>query len=225
MDPAGLLRDEEPSRAPGPREFITELRVSAAASSAMLVDYIKLALGRPVVSGPAGAMQVAAELSVDLTARVKFAADGDRQTGVIDVAVYAGDARPRRLVNCDGGSTAFLPEQLAQRIKAGLTIVADCSGEGRRAHAEGDCLRLRGRPGRVGRRESRFLAADTPAVPHMSRRWLLAATMCFGAVRIGGNGARPDPTSGRHASSIVMPPVSSIRSPRSSAEPSTSKTC
>ena len=67
-------------------------------------------------------MQVAAELSVDLT-RVKFAADGDRQAGAIDVAVYAGDAKGqtvgelRRRVDLK-----FPPEQLAQRIKAGLTI-------------------------------------------------------------------------------------------------------
>ena len=104
------------------REFITELRVSAAAASGMLIDHLKLKLGRPVVSGVAGALQVNAELVVDLT-RVKFAAEGDRQAGAIDVAIYAGDPKGqivgelRRRVDL-----RFPAEQLAQRIKSGLTI-------------------------------------------------------------------------------------------------------
>ena len=104
------------------REFITELRVSAAAATDQLVDHIKLKLGRPLVSRTAAAQQVEAELHVDL-ARVKFAVEDDRRAASIDVAVYAGDAKGqpvgelRRRVDL-----RFPAEQFEQRIKTGLTI-------------------------------------------------------------------------------------------------------
>ena len=104
------------------REFITELRVSAAAATDQLVDHIKLKLGRPLVSQTAAAQQVEVELHVDL-ARVKFAVEDDRRAASIDVAVYAGDVKGqpigelRRRVDL-----RFPAEQFEQRIKTGLTI-------------------------------------------------------------------------------------------------------
>ena len=104
------------------REFITELRVSAAAATDRLVDHIKIKLERPVVSTAAGGQQVAVDLQVDLT-RVRFAPEGDRQAASIDVAVYAGDAKGqavgelRRRVDL-----RFPAEQLAERLKTGLTV-------------------------------------------------------------------------------------------------------